>query len=137
MRYFLLALFLMYSGLAQAEELRVADKAIYDVRIARTTGELKRGLMFIRKLPRNQGMLFDVQDYEGVKMWMKDTYIPLDMIFIGCDLKITDIYRNAEPMSMKMIGSEQPFCYVLEINAGEADGKDMQIGDAILIGSSS
>ena len=79
--------------------------------------------MNVRSLSDNAGMLFDLRQYPGASMWMKNTYIPLDMLFIGCDWKVVDIYENAKPLSLRRIGSSKPFCYVLEINGGNCNGR--------------
>lgn len=59
--------------------------------------------MNVRNLSDNAGMLFDLRQYPGASMWMKNTYIPLDMLFIGCDWKVVDIYENAKPLSLRRI----------------------------------
>lgn len=65
-------------------------------------------------------------------MWMKNTYIPLDMLFIGCDWKVVDIYENAKPLSLRRIGSSKPFCYVLEINGGNVLAAGIATGDGVM-----
>ena len=64
---------------------------------------------------------------------MKNTFIPLDMIFIGCDGEIKDVYKNARPHSLERIKSEEDFCFILEINSGEFDKRGMKIGDDVII----
>lgn len=117
-----------------AEEMRlgIKGKAVYSVRLAVERDELQKGLMFVHDLPKNEGMLFDVRHYVGISMWMKNTYIPLDILFIGCDFKVVDIYKNAKPLSLKKIGSSEKFCYVLEINGGETEKKGIAVGDEVL-----
>ena len=63
--------------------------------------------MFVKQMPLNQGMLFDFREDENVAMWMKNTRISLDMIFIDCDYKISDIYKNAKPFSLTKITRSQ------------------------------
>ena len=89
----------------QNMEIHIADKASYTVKAAKTAEELRTGLMNVRSLSDNAGMLFDLRQYPGASMWMKNTYIPLDMLFIGCDWKVVDIYENAKPLSLRRIGS--------------------------------
>jgi len=121
---------------ASALEVHVADKTVYDVKIPKTQEEKEKGLMFVREMPQNQGMLFDLRGYPFAAMWMKNTYIPLDMLFIDCDFKVVDIYENAEPLSLKKISSNKSFCYVLEINGGETKKHNILIGDQLKIHSS-
>jgi len=133
MRYLVFIAVLLFSFNADAFEIRIEDKAVYDVAKADTPEKLEKGLMFVKDLPQNKGMWFDLRNYVKPAMWMKDTYISLDMLFVGCDFKIVDIYQNAEPFSLEKISSEQDFCYVIEINGGESAKHNLQIGDKVLI----
>lgn len=133
MRYLVFIAVLLFSFNADAFEIRIEDKAVYDVAKADTPEKLEKGLMFVKDLPQNKGMWFDLRNYVKPAMWMKDTYISLDMLFVGCDFKIVDIYQNAEPFSLEKISSERDFCYVIEINGGESAKHDLQIGDKVLI----
>ncbi len=119
----------------RAEELCIEDKVCYDVKVVKTMEEKAKGLMFVRSMPENDGMLFDFEgeDIKDVAMWMKNTFIYLDMVFIGCDKKIKDVYKNAKPHSLGHIRSSEDFCYILEINGGEFDKKGMKIGDDVII----
>jgi uncharacterized membrane protein (UPF0127 family) len=71
-------------------------------------------------LPELRGMLFDFGEVRSVQMWMKDTLIPLDMIFIRSDGTIARVTANAEPYSTRVLPSGEPVRAVLEINAGLA-----------------
>ena len=133
MRYLIVFLALMFSLNTQAFEIRVADKMTYDVVKADTREKLERGLMFVKEMPENKGMWFDFRAYGKPDMWMKNTFIPLDMLFIGCDLKVKDIYENAEPLSLKRISTDEDFCYVVEVNGGESAKRGLQIGDKVSI----
>jgi uncharacterized membrane protein (UPF0127 family) len=77
-------------------------------------------------------MLFNFGTPRRVYMWMRNTYIPLDMIFIGADGRIGHIHRNAEPLSETIIDSQITTLYVLEVNAGEADRQHLQEGDRVV-----
>lgn len=134
MKYLFLFLCLLGIAPVNAAELSIGDKAHYNVTIAVTPEELEKGLMFVRQLPDDEGKLFDLRGFRGKRtaMWMKNTYIALDMVFIGCDWTITDIYKNAQPMSLELIQSETDYCYVLEINGGQADLKKLSYGDKVL-----
>lgn len=134
MRYFLIMCFLCFCVKAEAGEIKIGNKAVFDVAIAKTTEELSQGLMYIKELPPDKGMLFDFREYPAkVSMWMKNTYIPLDMVFIDCQFKITDVYKNARPMSLEKISSDRSFCYVLEIGGGITDVWGITVGDNVEI----
>lgn len=90
----------------------------FNVEIARTAEERTRGLMFRNSLPEDKGMLFIFEDETDHHFWMKNTYIPLDLIFINSDLKVVGTYENATPMSEEPIHIGRPSKYVLEINGG-------------------
>ena len=117
----------------KAEEICFENKVCYDVKIASKIDDLQRGLMWVRFLPQDKGMLFDFRKFDkrNVSMWMKNTFIALDMVFIGCDNKIQYIYRNATPLSLNEISGNSVTCYVLEINAGQVDSKNLVIGDSM------
>lgn len=131
MRYLFVTVLFLFSFNAHAFEIRIADKVTYNVVKADTPEKLEKGLMFVKDLPENEGMWFDLRNYVKPAMWMKNTYISLDMLFVGCDFKINDIYQDAEPLSLKKIYSEHDFCYVVEINGGESEKHNIQIGDKI------
>jgi uncharacterized membrane protein (UPF0127 family) len=107
------------------------QKALFRLEIADTEATRLKGLMYRKELPENTGMIFDFEKPDYYAMWMKNTYISLDMIFIGCDNKVKDIYKKAKPLSLERINSNTDFCYVLEINGGLADKKNITIGDNI------
>lgn len=118
---------------AFAGEVCIGNKACYDVKVAQSEKEHKKGLMFVYKMPENQGMLFDFRKYntKELAMWMKNTFISLDMLFIGCDGVLKDIYKNAKPQSEELIKSDTDFCYVLEINGGEALKRGFKVNDKV------
>ena len=86
--------------------------------VAHSVKEKARGLMYVRNMPEQSGMLFVYTESDQRSMWMKNTYIPLDFIFIKNSETISSIARNTEPLSLKNIRSTEPVNYVLEINAG-------------------
>lgn len=131
MRYLWLICLLFLSYDADALEVNVADKAIYKIQLAQTNEELARGLMFIKAMPEDEGMLFDLRQFPGAKMWMRNTYISLDMVFIDCEYRVVDIKANCQPEDEQPIGSESKFCYILEINGGETIAKKIAIGDKL------
>lgn len=90
----------------------------FDVYLALTTAQQRRGLMHVRDLPDTTGMLFVYKKLDRLSMWMKNTYIPLDISFARADGSITNIVRDTEPLSLRSIASTEPVIYVLELNAG-------------------
>ena len=95
-----------------------------------TPEELQKGLMYRESLEPGHGMAFNMKGFEHVGMWMKNTQIPLDMVFAK-DGKVIWVYKNAKPLSEETITSPEPADVVIEINAGEADKYNIQPGDTI------
>ena len=96
------------------------DRLEFDIYLARTVEQQRRGLMFVRSLPANVGMLFVYDDDAYHSMWMKNTYIPLDMVFVRSDGSVSSVIHDTVPMSMNSQASVEPVRYVLELNAGTA-----------------
>jgi len=98
----------------------VARHACYrfDIYLAVNRQQQQRGLMFVRELPEWTGMLFVYAGEDYRSMWMKNTYIPLDMVFARRDGSVTNIARNTVPLSEKSVTSSEPAAFVLELNAG-------------------
>ena len=106
------------------------DQHKFLVKFAKTPAAIKRGLMFRKeKLGANKGMLFDYGKYIKTKFWMKNTYIPLDILFLDHNYYVIDIYRNAIPLSEKSIGTDKLFRYAIEIDAKVHE--NIKIGDKI------
>lgn len=105
----------------------------YQVETAVTKDEMSRGLMERKSLAENSGMLFALQGQQEIAMWMQDTYIPLDMVFVNQDGKIVWIYQNAEPMSTRLIRpqTQEPLSAVIEINAGDVEKNGIKVGDTV------
>lgn len=101
----------------------------FAVEVMRDDADRARGLMFRRALPPDRGMLFDFERVEPVTMWMKNTYLPLDMLFIRRDGTIARIASDTEPLSTKVIASGEPVLAVLELNAGTAERLGIRAGD--------
>ncbi|MDH3978303.1 MAG: DUF192 domain-containing protein [Gammaproteobacteria bacterium] len=89
-----------------------------DIFLADNLQQQMQGLMFIEMLGEYEGMLFRYRTLETRKMWMKNTLIPLDMLFILPDGRITNIAENTTPLSAKVISSSEPVMFVLELNGG-------------------
>lgn len=92
---------------------------------------ITRGLMFRKKMEENRGMLFIFPDVQMRSFWMRNTIIPLDIIFVGEDQRIVTIQHNTKPFSETSIPSSAPAKYVLEVNAGLAERYGLQIGDRL------
>jgi len=103
----------------------------FNVWIADTPARQEQGLMFVRDLPRTQGMLFPQPAPQVANFWMKNTYIPLDMIFVGADGRIAKIIANARPFSLDVLSSDLPVTAVLEIRGGEAHELSLAVGDRV------
>jgi uncharacterized protein len=103
----------------------------FSVEIADTPAARSRGLMYRRSMPANQGMLFDFERDEMVSMWMRNTYISLDMLFIRKDGTIARIAEHTEPLSERTISSGEPVRSVLELNAGTASRLGISAGDRV------
>jgi uncharacterized membrane protein (UPF0127 family) len=101
------------------------------VEVMRTEAERERGLMFRRSLPQDRGMLFDFETERPVQMWMKNTYIALDMIFISRTGKVVGLAEDTEPLSERIISSGAPAAGVIEVNAGAAARIGLKIGDRV------
>ncbi|WP_029032187.1 DUF192 domain-containing protein [Salinarimonas rosea] len=106
-------------------------KHAFQVELAATDEDRRRGLMFRRSMPAEQGMLFDFERVAPVSMWMRNTYIPLDMLFIDAGGTIVRIAEDTEPLSERTIPSGQPVLSVLELNAGTARRLRIEAGDRV------
>ncbi len=104
----------------------------FDIEVMTTDQERARGLMYRRSLSKNGGMLFLYDRPQPAVMWMKNTLIPLDMVFIAPDGTVHRIERNTEPFSTGLISSEGAIVGVLELNAGEAQRIGLKRGDRVV-----
>lgn len=107
----------------------------FTVEIAETPGDRARGLMFRRSLADDAGMLFPHSPPEEATMWMKNTYISLDMVFIRADGIVHRIEFGTEPFSEAVIASNGPVAAVLELRAGIATKIGLKPGDRVLHGT--
>ena len=103
----------------------------FSVEWAVTEPEREQGLMFRQSMPGDHGMIFDFDKDEPVYFWMKNTPLPLDMVFITSDGTIARIEQNAEPYSERNIPSGAPVRYVLEVNGGVAKQIGAKPGDHV------
>jgi len=103
----------------------------FEVEIAATTDQQRQGLMYRREMAANAGMLFLYDNGSRITMWMSNTYIPLDMLFIAADGRITHIVERTVPQSTELIGSNGPVRAVLELNGGTASRLGIKVGDEV------
>ena len=103
-----------------------------NVEVAKTIQERRTGLMYRKNLLDNEGMLFIFPSENIIQLWMKNTYIPLDIIFISKNKVVVDIKKNMEKLSETIIKSKVKSKYALELNAGLINKLDIKIGDKIL-----
>lgn len=104
---------------------------VFQVEIAGDDTSRERGLMFRKSMEPDHGMLFDFHQDEGVAFWMKNTVMPLDMLFIRGDGTVSSIAPNATPYSTQSIPSAEPVRAVLELNAGRAEALGLVPGDVV------
>lgn len=103
----------------------------YYVDIADTYDKQKMGLMYVKQMPKNQGMLFIYSKERKIGIWMKNTFIPLDIVFIDKNGIITEIVQRPDTRSRTTTISKEPSKYVLEINLGEAKRNNINVGDFV------
>jgi hypothetical protein len=109
-----------------------SGKHVFHVEIVTTPEQMAQGLMYRKSLAPDAGMLFDYGRPQPASFWMKNTLIPLDMIFIGADGRIVNIHERAVPHSLDPIPSAGPVRAVLEVNGGTASRLGIKPGDRVL-----
>ncbi|MET0971340.1 MAG: DUF192 domain-containing protein [Tardiphaga sp.] len=120
---------------ADVQTLEIVTKSgvkMFSVEIAKTEKERETGLMYRKELADGRGMLFDFTPVQMVSMWMKNTFISLDMIFVGADGRIIRIAENTEPQSLAIISSGAPAKGVVEVIAGTARKYGIAQGDQVV-----
>lgn len=114
-------------------EIRSAQgRQLFNIRIADTPERQELGLMYETRLPADEGMLFPQDEPHIVTMWMKNTYIPLDMLFIDSHGRIVCLLANTTPQSLDIRSCPKPVKAVLEIGGGEATERGIRVGDRVL-----
>ncbi len=103
-----------------------------NIEIAESDYEIQTGLMYREKMETNQAMLFIFPDVAYHSFYMKNTLIPLDIIFVDEGLNIVNIKQNASPLDESGIPSGMPVQYVLEVNAGLTESWGVELGDRIV-----
>ncbi len=103
----------------------------FTVELALTPPQLEFGLMYRDRMPADHGMLFDFGTSRPVMMWMKNTRLPLDMLFLDRKGVVTHIQENAVPYSEAIISSDGPAAYVIELNGGIVKKLGLAVGDKV------
>ncbi len=148
-KWFLLCAIVLAAGLCAAQEILQdldefprtvveihsgAKRHRFDVWVADTPARQAQGLMFVRELAADRGMLFVHEKPRMASMWMKNTYIELDMLFIAPDGRIVRIVERTTPHSLESIHSGVPVRAVLELKGGEAEKRGLRVGDRVTWG---
>lgn len=102
------------------------------VRVADDAASRAQGLMFVESMPEDEGMLFIYPSPQHARFWMKNTYIPLDMIFVDADGLVLRLHEGAEPLDETIIDGGSGVSAVLEVNAGVVDSIGVEMGDRLL-----
>jgi uncharacterized membrane protein (UPF0127 family) len=146
MRYWtaaFLCLLMLFAGPAAAQEAVSFDRGTlvietatgqhhrFDVELATTPAQRGRGLMFRDDMAENAGMLFVYPAEQPIRMWMKNTLIPLDMLFVDGDGRIINIAENTKPLSEAVVASALPALGVVELNGGTARRLGIAPGDRV------
>ncbi|HTV89088.1 MAG TPA: DUF192 domain-containing protein [Stellaceae bacterium] len=104
----------------------------FAVEVATTPAQLEQGLMFRQHLAPDAGMIFDFAEPQRVAMWMKNTWIPLDMLFVDARGRIVNIRQRAVPGSLEPIAAAAPVRAVIELNGGTAARLGIRPGDRVI-----
>jgi len=115
-----------------AVETRSARRIVFEAWRADTNETRAQGLMFIEELEPSQAMIFVYDPPQQVSMWMKNTYVPLDMLFADLSGCIVTVAANAKPLSLDTIAGAGPVAYVIEIKAGTAAAHGITAGDRVV-----
>lgn len=108
-----------------------AERHEFRVWVADTPARQSQGLMFVRDLPADRGMLFVHAEPRVAGMWMKNTYIALDMLFVAPDGRIVHIAERTRPHSLATISAGVPVKAVLELRGGEVARRGLRVGDTV------
>ena len=110
---------------------QAAHRYHFDVWVADTAQRAEQGLMFVRDLPPARAMIFPIRPPRVETMWMKNTYIELDMLFIDTDGRVVKIIERAHPLSLETLSSDVPVGGVLELKGGEVRELGLGVGDQV------
>ncbi|MBS0364587.1 MAG: DUF192 domain-containing protein [Proteobacteria bacterium] len=110
---------------------RAAQRHSFEVWVADTPARAEQGLMFVRDLPPERGMVFPLSPPRVEAMWMKNTYIELDMLFVGVDGRIARVLEHARPLSLDLLSSQEPVAAVVELRGGTVARLQLRVGDGV------
>jgi uncharacterized protein len=113
------------------DEHHLSRRYSFEVWVADTPERAEQGLMFVSDLPATLGMLFPLEPPRVETMWMKNTYIELDMLFIAAGGRVSKIIERAAPMSLRTLSSDSPVAAVLELKGGQVAKLGLQVGDTV------
>jgi len=100
-------------------------------KIFKKKDDIQNGLMFVKKLPLDTGALFCMSDTKIHKFWMKNTYISLDVIFLDKNFRVVGFVKKTTPLDLTLVYVNHPSFYVIEINSGFIEKKNIQIGNIL------
>ena len=106
---------------------------LFDIYIAEDGKQRSQGLMYVESMNIYEGMLFVYPQTTRIRMWMKNTLIPLDMLFIDADMTVAHIHREAVPLSEDIIEPPGPVAGVIELNGGASDRFGIRKGDRVIL----
>ncbi len=133
--FFVFVLGVVASGCLSDQQAKVCfGPDCLKVEIARTSQELERGLQYRERMSRDEGMLFVFPQDVEAGFWMKNTLLPLDMIWLNQDKRVVYLEKNVPPCfqdDCPVYGPKEPIRYVVEANAGFADAKNIQVGQEV------
>ena len=115
-----------------AIETAAGERHVFEVELAVRREQFGQGLMFRQEMAEDAGMLFILPRPQTLNMWMKNTYLPLDMLFLNNAGEIVKIAERTVPLSTDRIPSGRPVKGVLEVNAGTAERLGLAVGDRVL-----
>jgi uncharacterized membrane protein (UPF0127 family) len=113
-------------------ETRAGARHQFTVELAVDPQQREQGLMYRKQMPTDHGMLFDFDEARPVSMWMRNTLIPLDMLFLDDKGVVTHLHEGAVPLSEAIISSGGPVRYVLELNGGAVKTLGIKPGDRVV-----
>jgi uncharacterized membrane protein (UPF0127 family) len=136
MRFFLAVAFALTiaacAGYSKKQPCAISiGNATWQMEIAKSEAEREKGLMFRKSMPQNNGMIFVFSTPHEVAMWMKNTYIPLDMLFLDEDLTVMGTIEGTMPLSEDVLRGPGVVAYVLELNAGQVAANNLKKGDKV------
>lgn len=105
---------------------------VFSVEMAQSSEQLAQGLMFRQRMAADAGMLFDFGRVQPVSMWMKNTLIPLDMVFVDATGRVVGLAERTVPQSLEVISSPGPVRAVVELNGGVASRLGIRAGDRVI-----